>query len=183
MAGVSRGGQDMLAKWEDLRAESARLRLEFLHIELGLSHTLASFAGIRRSEDLQQRSRDAAWKGYHTIIRMMRKDLPADVQKDLEARAERLRAALAGEKPHEKDDFEFVGTRPQPAAASPELTRRELEVLACIAKGQSTKQAAATLGITFKTAACHRYHLMTKLDVHDTASLVRYAIRNGLVRP
>jgi DNA-binding NarL/FixJ family response regulator len=61
------------------------------------------------------------------------------------------------------------------------LTERELEVLRCIAEGNSTKQVAAILKISFKTAACHRYRLMRKLGIHDTVSLVRHAVRNGIV--
>ena len=61
------------------------------------------------------------------------------------------------------------------------LTSREIQMLKLIALGQSTKQAAAHLGIAFKTAVGHRSSLMKKLDIHDTAALVRYAIRAGLV--
>jgi PAS domain S-box-containing protein len=63
------------------------------------------------------------------------------------------------------------------------LTAREVQVLVLIAIGQSTKQIAATLGIAYKTADAHRTHLMEKLGVHETASIVRYAIRAGLVEP
>jgi DNA-binding NarL/FixJ family response regulator len=61
------------------------------------------------------------------------------------------------------------------------LTARELEVLRHIAEGQSTKEIGARLGITFKTAACHRHRLMQKLEVHGTGALVRLAIANGVV--
>lgn len=61
------------------------------------------------------------------------------------------------------------------------LTLREREVLQLIAEGQRTKQIAARLGISVKTAESHRTRIMKKLDVHDTASLVRYAIRRGLI--
>ena len=63
------------------------------------------------------------------------------------------------------------------------LTNRERQVLTLIASGYSTKQAASTLGITFKTAVGHRSQLMKKLGIHDTASLVRFAIRAGFVDP
>jgi DNA-binding NarL/FixJ family response regulator len=63
-----------------------------------------------------------------------------------------------------------------------ELTDRESEVLKCIAEGNSTKQVAARLGMAVKTASCHRYRLMEKLGIHDTVSLVRYAIRNDIVQ-
>jgi DNA-binding NarL/FixJ family response regulator len=62
------------------------------------------------------------------------------------------------------------------------LTNREVEVLRYIALGHSTKEIAYRLGISFKTAACHRYRVMDKLDIHDTANLVRYAIREGLIQ-
>lgn len=63
------------------------------------------------------------------------------------------------------------------------LTKREREVLTLIAEGNSTKEVAATLGISYKTADSHRSKMMDKLKVHETASLVRYAIRMGLVKP
>jgi len=67
-------------------------------------------------------------------------------------------------------------------AVSP-LTAREVQVLALVADGHSTKEIAALLGISYKTADSHRSRIMEKLDVHETASLVRYAIREGIVRP
>jgi DNA-binding CsgD family transcriptional regulator len=62
-----------------------------------------------------------------------------------------------------------------------DLTAREKDTLRCIAEGCSTKETAARLGIRFKTAACHRYRIMQKLGVHETTSLVRIAIRCGIV--
>jgi DNA-binding NarL/FixJ family response regulator len=61
------------------------------------------------------------------------------------------------------------------------LTVREREVLQLIAEGQKTKEVAARLGISVKTAESHRTRIMTKLDIHETAGLVRYAIRWGLI--
>ena len=62
------------------------------------------------------------------------------------------------------------------------LSRREQEVLHLVAEGKSTKEIADTLGISPRTAESHRKHLKTKLAIRDTAGLVRYAIRRGLVR-
>ncbi|MGH9445038.1 MAG: response regulator [Terriglobia bacterium] len=67
-------------------------------------------------------------------------------------------------------------------AADP-LTAREREVLQLVAEGKTTKEVASVLGVSVKTADSHRTHLMRKLDIHDTAGLVRYAIRIGLIRP
>ncbi len=63
------------------------------------------------------------------------------------------------------------------------LTGREIEVLRLMADGLSTKEIAAHLGIAFKTAACHRYHILQKLCVETTVSAVRWAIREGIVEP
>lgn len=62
------------------------------------------------------------------------------------------------------------------------LTTREREVLQLVAEGKTTKEIAAHLGISAKTADSHRTNIMEKLDIHDTAGLVRYAIRRGIIR-
>ncbi|HEY1341563.1 MAG TPA: LuxR C-terminal-related transcriptional regulator [Bryobacteraceae bacterium] len=59
------------------------------------------------------------------------------------------------------------------------LTPREIEVLKLVVSGLTTKQVAESLGISFKTAACHRMRIMEKLDIHETAGLVHYAFRHG----
>jgi DNA-binding NarL/FixJ family response regulator len=61
------------------------------------------------------------------------------------------------------------------------LTPRQREVLQLIAEGHSTKEIAAMLSISPKTAEAHRGDLMEALDIHDIASLTRYAVRTGLV--
>ena len=61
------------------------------------------------------------------------------------------------------------------------LTERERQVLVLIAGGKSTKEAAVHLGISYKTADSHRSRILEKLGVHETASMVRYAIRAGLI--
>lgn len=61
------------------------------------------------------------------------------------------------------------------------LTQRELEVLQMIAQGKSNKEIAAELELSANTVAVHRANIMDALDIHKTAELVVYAIRNGLV--
>jgi two-component system response regulator NreC len=63
------------------------------------------------------------------------------------------------------------------------ITSREREVLQLIAEGKSTRDVASLLGISVKTADSHRSRLMRKLDIHEVAGLVRYAVRKGLVQP
>ena len=63
------------------------------------------------------------------------------------------------------------------------LTTRERQVLQLVAEGKTTKEAAAILTISAKTADSHRQRIMKKLNAHCTADLVRYAVRRGVVRP
>lgn len=63
------------------------------------------------------------------------------------------------------------------------LTPRERQVLQLIAEGKRTKEIAALLGVSVKTAESHRTRLMEKLNIHETASLVRYALQRGLIQP
>jgi DNA-binding NarL/FixJ family response regulator len=63
------------------------------------------------------------------------------------------------------------------------LTPREGEVLKLLAEGKSSKQIARQLGVSFKTVACHRSHILGKFEVSNTVGLVRAAIRAGLVEP
>lgn len=60
------------------------------------------------------------------------------------------------------------------------LSSRERQVLQLIAEGKGTKQVAEALGVSVKTVESHRSRVMKKLSIHETAGLVRYAIRQGL---
>lgn len=61
------------------------------------------------------------------------------------------------------------------------LTLRQREVLRLVAEGSSSKQIAGRLGLSAKTVEAHRAAIMDRLDIHDLAGLVRFAIRSGLV--
>ena len=61
------------------------------------------------------------------------------------------------------------------------LTAREREVLQLVAEGKTTKEVASMLCISVKTVESHRHRLMQKLQIHETASLTRYAIRRGMI--
>jgi two-component system response regulator NreC len=63
------------------------------------------------------------------------------------------------------------------------LSSREREVLQLIAEGKNVKEIGGILGISTKTAESHRGRIMQRLNIHDLAGLVRYAIREGLVKP
>ena len=77
-------------------------------------------------------------------------------------------------------------TRADKKAAVPgnqQLTKRETEILKYIAEGYTNRQIADALFLSFRTVNTHRANLMQKLDIHETAGLVRYAITLGLVEP
>ena len=63
------------------------------------------------------------------------------------------------------------------------ITPRQREVLQRIAEGLSTKEIAYKLSLSIKTVETHRAQLMERLNIHDVAGLVRFAVRVGLVDP
>lgn len=71
------------------------------------------------------------------------------------------------------------GAVPKPADV--ELTPREAEVLQLIAEGFANKQIAGELGLSVKTVEKHRQQVMNKLNIHDTAGLVRHAAAKGII--
>jgi two-component system response regulator NreC len=62
------------------------------------------------------------------------------------------------------------------------LTPRERQILQLVAEGKTTKEIAALLNVSFKTAESHRNRIMKKLNIHNVTGLVHYAIRSGLMR-
>ena len=63
------------------------------------------------------------------------------------------------------------------------LTARQREVLQLVAEGHTSKDIAERLGLSFKTVEAHRAQIMERLGIHDVASLVRFAVRMGLISP
>ena len=72
--------------------------------------------------------------------------------------------------------------RPLEADPLAGIPARQREILQLIAEGKHTKEIAAILGVGVKTVETHRARLMERLDIHDVAGLVRFAIRAGLVQ-
>jgi len=70
---------------------------------------------------------------------------------------------------------------PVPKKDASHLTPREMEVLQLIAEGKANKETADVLNISIKTVEKHRQKVMEKLNIHDTASLTRYAISAGII--
>jgi DNA-binding NarL/FixJ family response regulator len=68
------------------------------------------------------------------------------------------------------------------ASRSAVLTPRELQVLQLVAEGRTNKETATVMAISIKTVEHHRMNLSQKLDIHDTATLTRHAIRAGIIK-
>jgi DNA-binding NarL/FixJ family response regulator len=76
---------------------------------------------------------------------------------------------------------DYLRRAPADDETSDGLTPRQREILQLIAEGQTNQQMAARLDLSIKTIETHRATLMGRLDIHDVAGLVRYAIRSGLI--
>ncbi|MBZ5621542.1 MAG: response regulator transcription factor [Acidobacteriia bacterium] len=74
-----------------------------------------------------------------------------------------------------------LGSLAETGGEQPALTTRELEVLQLIVNGKSNKEIATVLGLSANTVAVHRANIMQTLGIHNTAEMVVYAIRKGLV--
>lgn len=181
----ARDGREALAKTGELKPDivildvnmpelngieaARRIRKKFVNTEV----LIISFD---YSDHLIRQIIDAGARGF--IVK-------ADSERDLIAAVE----ALANHRPYftpraadvtlgrvrgEGPGFrEFAGNR---------LTPRELEIVQLLAEGKSSKEVAASLSISIKTADTHRANIMRKLDLHSVTDLVRYAVRNQIVK-
>ena len=158
------------------RAEARRLRREGLDALLDLTSTVATLANLTASVRLREVYRRTALTGQRLAQNLI--SMANGVESaGLEAKWNGVCEALAK---FEIDERRLAS--PQTGGRTEHLTKREMEVLKWVALGKSTKEVAGILGMTFKTAACHRYRVMDKLGIHDAVSLTRYAIRNGLIQ-
>jgi DNA-binding NarL/FixJ family response regulator len=80
------------------------------------------------------------------------------------------------------DDFRNPGTSRLRGRERNTLTRREREILKMLAEGKSSKELAAEFQVSVKTVEVHKFNLMRKLNIHNRAQLVQYAIQKKLVR-
>lgn len=104
-----------------------------------------------------------------------------------------VRAVASGERYFSKDISDLIISRylggprrsgtpaNERAGSDGKLTRREREVLQHIAEGMTNQEVAEKLFLSVRTVSTHRANLMKKLDIHDTAGLVRYAVSAGII--
>lgn len=73
-------------------------------------------------------------------------------------------------------------TKPEAETPRDRLTPRQREIIQLLAEGKSSKEVAAALNLSIKTAETHRANIMRRLDCHSVSELVRYAVRNNIVQ-
>jgi DNA-binding NarL/FixJ family response regulator len=83
---------------------------------------------------------------------------------------------------HLVDDFRSRMRSEHPVPRFDTLTAREKEVLKLLAEGKSVKEIASDLDLSLKTVETHKFNLMRKLDIHNKAQLVQYAIQKKIIR-
>ncbi|MGB7763019.1 MAG: response regulator transcription factor [Bryobacteraceae bacterium] len=80
------------------------------------------------------------------------------------------------------DDLRTQGREPVRQPRFGTLTKREREILKMLAEGQSVKEIATAFDLSVKTVEAHKFNLMRKLDIHNKAQLVQYAIQKKIIR-
>jgi len=77
---------------------------------------------------------------------------------------------------------QYLTSSPRAKTKYDSLSDREREVLKLLADGLTIKEIASNLKLSTKTVDVHKYNLMRKLDIHDRAELIKFAIRENLIR-
>lgn len=80
------------------------------------------------------------------------------------------------------DGFRNGGRTPERQPRFGSLTKREREILKMLAEGRSVKEIASGFNLSVKTVEAHKFNLMRKLDIHNKAQLVQYAIQKKVIR-
>ena len=180
-------------------AENGRQAVEFVR-QLKPDVVLMDIAmpllnGIQATEQIRRETRctQILIMTQHENEEYIRRALAAGAAgyllKDTDANelADAIRAVYAGESILSpavtrlviEDYLRWGDIRPQETSNG--LTPRESEVLQLIAEGNTNKQIAAILCISIKTVQAHRSNLMNKLDLHDKAALIKYAIQKKII--
>ena len=139
-------------------------------------HSKVLVLSASQDEDSVCRVMEAGASGYMTK-HSAAGELLAAIQQVVQGKAYFSANIAARMRARERRAFVLGRAQVKPAR----LTGREAEVLLLIAGGQATKEIAHTLKLSVKTVEKHRQQVMDKLDLHDVASLTRYAVSKGLL--
>jgi DNA-binding NarL/FixJ family response regulator len=147
-----------------------------------MSQTRVLVLTMHESDSLIREVLDAGARGY-----LLKTDAGSDLIKAVDALrrnqtfftpkvAEMVLDGYLNKKPPKPDERDSSVTASR-------LTPRQREILQLLAEGKSSKEVAAALGLSIKTAETHRANIMSRLNCHSVSDLVRYAIRNQIIQP
>jgi DNA-binding NarL/FixJ family response regulator len=143
-----------------------------------LPKTQVVILSLHYSDQLVREVLDSGARAY-----ILKSDASRDLLTAVEALAEDRTFFTSGAAQILIDGFcsPTIATRPSLMRTS--LTPREREIVQLLAEGRSSKEVAALLGISVKTAETHRANIMRKLEMHSVSELVRYAVKNSMIEP
>ncbi|MBZ5648670.1 MAG: response regulator transcription factor [Acidobacteriia bacterium] len=140
-------------------------------------HTEVLILTMHESDQVIREVLDAGARGY-----VLKSDAGRDLVAAVKALQQKKTFFTSKVSQMVLDGYLKGGVRPAGGKpANDRLTPREREVVQLLAEGKSTKEVAAILGLSVKTAETHRSNIMRKLSLHSVSELVRYAIRNNII--
>jgi DNA-binding NarL/FixJ family response regulator len=147
------------------------------HIRKDRPETRVLFLTMYEDEDYLVQSLEVGASGY------VLKDTPAPqlvtAVRDVYGGGEYLSSQVLGKL---VEDFRAHARNHRMRPRISTLTPREREILKLLAEGNSVKETAVTLGLSMKTVEAHKFNLMRKLDIHNKAQLVTYAIQKKIIK-
>ncbi len=165
--------QELGAILDGLLSSRADLRVA---LETDGFHSLPDFSNSNRKPKADAQDLDLAELERQTELILEKGQAAIQESLLLRMKAKKVRAALSA---RVNGHVGIDGHAKLPQPEYDVLSKRERQVLALMVAGNSSKQIATALGISFKTAVTHRASIMSKMDVHEIASVVREAIRRG----
>ncbi len=188
VCGEANTGRDAVSRAEELKPDIAILDISMpdlngveaaRRIRKVSPGTEVLILSMHYSDQLIREIVDAGVRGY--IVK-------SDSDRDLIIAVETLSKHKPFFTPHATEVILSNFNAGGPVSGVPELIRdrltsREREIVQLLAEGKSSKEVAASLGISVKTAETHRANIMRKLELHSVSELVRYAVRNQIIEP
>jgi len=144
-------------------------------IQANYPRTRVVFLTMHEDQDYVRQGMQAGGAGY------VLKDTPADMLVNVLREVHRGRTFVIPEALRAQPQ-EFAAGAETPRPSRPGLTPREREITKLLAEGNTVRKIAGLLRISMKTVEAHKFNLMRKLDVHNKAELVHWAIRKKLVK-
>lgn len=179
VVGEARSGTELVAAVESLRPDVVVTDISMPGMDgiEAVGRIKERFPAVRALVLSMHESADAVRRAVSTgACGYLRKDAP---QFELE---QALRSIAAGGTYFGSGVAQLLLQQPEPAVED-QLTERQVQILRMLAEGKSSKEIGYELGLSSKTVNVHRANIMERLRITDTASLARYAVRKGLVKP